>query len=408
MTLRQKTFDAGVLPSRSQGGSSLRHPPPHRGGMKACSRWSGEATRPHQVLDAGGIPACSRWLSEATPPDPKPRNLRTPPGVPATSAHAGVLPSRSQGVSSLRHPPPHRGGMKACSRWSGEATRPHQVLDAGGIPACSRWLSEATPPDPKPRNLRTPPGVPAASAHALDPHQPALPSHFLHQTSRTPDLTRLAERIPLVSRRHRQRPPCPSRGSGGRGRSCPPAGFFETHHLSLRLHTGIEKILVGLGAGIEMSRLPMAGGLRGLHRQCFGTGCRPLLHFESGRTSPGENVPRGVGGVSGKIRCGLRSSAPRLTRSAPSLASLRDADRLDVRHPVVSLVPRSTTGYRLQSLRDSRRPRGKPSPKPRSRSKRAPPKPQSHRRSSRKPQRGGNAIAQGNALGLMSPKNPEP
>jgi hypothetical protein len=34
------------------------------------------------------------------------------------------------------------------------------------------------------------------------------------------------------------------------------------------------------------------------------------------------------------------------------MASLRDADSLMIHCPVVSLVPRSTTGYRIGSLRD--------------------------------------------------------
>jgi len=34
------------------------------------------------------------------------------------------------------------------------------------------------------------------------------------------------------------------------------------------------------------------------------------------------------------------------------LASLRDADSFAIRGPVVSLAPRSTTGYRMKSLRD--------------------------------------------------------
>jgi hypothetical protein len=34
------------------------------------------------------------------------------------------------------------------------------------------------------------------------------------------------------------------------------------------------------------------------------------------------------------------------------LASLRDAEIFSIHSPVVSLVPRSTTGYRMESLRD--------------------------------------------------------
>jgi flagellin-like hook-associated protein FlgL len=39
-----------------------------------------------------------------------------------------------------------------------------------------------------------------------------------------------------------------------------------------------------------------------------------------------------------------------ISRNSPMLASLRDADSVANLHPVVSL--RSTTGYRISSLRD--------------------------------------------------------
>jgi hypothetical protein len=45
---------------------------------------------------------------------------------------------------------------------------------------------------------------------------------------------------------------------------------------------------------------------------------------------------------------GVPSDAPH----PAMLASLRDAFSLSIPHPVVSLVPRSTTGYRISSLRD--------------------------------------------------------
>jgi hypothetical protein len=246
--------------------------------------------------DARGIPSCSRWLNEATPPDQNPPTLAT---------------------------------------------------DAGGIPSCSRWLSEATPPDLNPPESRTPAGVPAIARHAFHPHQSPLPSDLRDETPRTAPRQRVAARTPRLSRRNRQWIGCALRGRRRSGRSCPPARLAETDHLPLRFHAGAEKILVQLAPGFEMPWLPLAGRLRGLHRQCFRAALSPRLHCQSGGTPPGEIVPRGVDRFSGKIRGHLRSAISRLI--PPPMASLRDTLAVSSDDPVVSL--RSTTGYRMRCLR---------------------------------------------------------
>ncbi len=337
------------------------------------------------ISEAGGFTACSRWLSEATPTDPVPPEFRTPAGVPAivvATNHDGIPPGcgnldapPSGGVAraSLNHrlhdfiPPGYRivletrdvkslvlrsdcldaGGISSCS----PTARRHS--DAGGISSCSRWLSEATPPDPVPPEFRTPAGVPANARHAIHTLQPSLPPHLCHQEPGTHDHLPLACRTPLLPRWCRQRSRCVPTGSRWRGRSCPSLGFPEIHPLPRGFHAGIEKILILMDSRLPSAFFPMARGLRRFHRQRIGAGIGETIHRQSGRTSPGQILPRGVDRIPKKVRCGIRRTVSRLNCSTHRtlLASLRDAESFMIHGPVVSL--RSTTGYHISSLRDA-------------------------------------------------------
>lgn len=113
----------------------------------------------------------------------------------------------------------------------------------------------------------------------------------------------------------------------------------------------LKKILVELDPGVEMRRLPMAGGIRRFHRQRLLPCRRPQLHCQSGRTPSDEILSRGVDRLLGEIRRRLRPALSRLTPPI-LMASRRDAEGFAFHHPVVSLVPHSTTGYRLRSRWD--------------------------------------------------------
>lgn len=226
--------------------------------------------------------------------------------------------------------------------------------EAGGFPSCSRWLSTATPPEPMPPEIRTPAGVPAIVRHALDPHLPSLPPHLRDKKSGTHHRGPLACRTPFLSRRNRQRP---RRTATGRRRCCgsrPSSRFPEIHPLSLRFHAGIEKILLLMDPRFPSAILPMARRLRSLHRQRVGAGIGETIRHQSGGTSPDEIIPRGTHRIPQKIRRGIRRALSRLISPIHThlLASLRDAEIFSLHRPVVSLVPRSTTGYRMESLRD--------------------------------------------------------
>ncbi len=226
--------------------------------------------------------------------------------------------------------------------------------EAGGFPSCIRWLSEATPPDPVPPEIRTPGGVPAIVCHALDPHFPSLSPHLRDKKSGTHHRGPLACRTPFLSRRNRQRP---RRTATGRRWCCgsrPSSRFPKIHPLPLRFHAGIEKILILMVPEFPSALLPMARGIRRLHRQRVGAGIGETIHCQSGRTSPGEIIPRGTHRIPQKIRCGIRRALSRLISPVRThlLASLRDAEIFSLHRPVVSRVPRSTTGYRISSLRD--------------------------------------------------------
>ena len=262
-------------------------------------------------------------------------------------------------------------------------------LDAGGIPSCSRWLSIATPPEPIPPEIRTPAGVPAIARHALDPHLPSLPPHLRNKKSGIHHRGSLACRTPFLSRGNRQRP---RRTATGRRWCCgsrPSSHFPQTHPLPLRFHAGIEKILLLMDPRFASTLLPMARRLRRLQRQRVGAGFGETIHRQPRGASPGEIIPRGTHRIHQKIRRGIRRALSRLSfadaggipsgsrwlseatppvsrrseirtpAGVPSdalqpamLASLRDAGIFSLHLPVVSLVPRSTTGYRMESLRD--------------------------------------------------------
>ena len=151
-----------------------------------------------------------------------------------------------------------------------------------------------------------------------------------------------------LPRRHCQRARRPSGRHRRRGGSRSPACLAQTHSVPIEFHPGSKKIILGVGEGIKAPRFPMAGGIRGLHRECLGQRERPALHRWPGGTSSGEIVPGGAGGVFGEIRRFIRSEVSGLNAST-RLASLRDAESGGVCAPVVSL--RSTTGYKRRSLR---------------------------------------------------------
>ncbi|MFM2197007.1 MAG: hypothetical protein RLZZ505_439 [Verrucomicrobiota bacterium] len=296
----------------------------------------------------------------------------------------GILP----GCVLFLEPPP--GGVAPLNHRLMDFIPPgcFPVLDAGGILSCSRWLSAkgATPPEPVHPEIRTPAGVPAIARHALDPHFPSLPPHLRHQEPGADDRLPLACRTPLLPRRNRQRP---RRITTGRRRCCgsrPPSRFPETHPLPLRFYAGIEKILFLMEPRFPSALLPMARRLRRIHRQRVGAGIGQTIHRQPRGTSPGEIISRGTHRIPQKIRRGIRGALSRLIFSnaggissaslrttppvsrrneirtpagVPSdtlhpamLPSLRDAEISSLHRPVVSLVPRSTTGYRLESLRD--------------------------------------------------------
>jgi len=222
------------------------------------------------------------------------------------------------------------------SEFTGDSLRSTNP-EAGGFPACSRWLSSATPPDPVPPEIRTPGGVLAIACHALDPHFPSLSPHLRDKKSGTDHRGPLACRTPFLSRRNRQRS---RRTATGRRWCCgsrPSSRFPEIHPLPLRFHAGIEKILLLMDPRFPSAILPMARRLRRLHRQRVGTGIGETIHCQSGGTSPGEIIPRGTHRIPQKIWRGIRRALSRLIFA-------------DLTRPVVSL--RSTTGYRISSLRD--------------------------------------------------------
>ena len=261
--------------------------------------------------------------------------------------------------------------------------------EAGGFSSCSRWLSTATPPDPVPFEIRTPEGVLAIACHALDPHLPSLPPHLRDKISGTDHRGPLACRTPFLSRRNRQRPRRTATGRRWCRGSRPSSRFPEIHPLPRGFYAGIEEILMLMDSRLPTAFFPMARGLRRFQRQRIGAGIGETIHRQSGRTSPGQILPRGVDRIPQKVWRGIRRTVSRLSFAdaggissgsqwlseatppvsrrngirtpawVPSdalqpamLASLQDADSLTIHRPVVSLLPRSTTSYRMEYLRD--------------------------------------------------------
>ncbi len=211
-------------------------------------------------------------------------------------------------------------GMKSSSEK--RPTQPHH--EATGFKACSRWLSAATPPASRHPTSRTPAGVSANNAYAIDPHQPPLPSDLRHQESRILSLGNLASATPRIPWRNGTRTRRASRGNRWSGRPCPFARFAESHASVGGFHAGIEKSLFVLGAGnMPPDWVSLAGRVCGLHGECFGAGFRAHLHCQSRRTSSEEIVSRGVDWVPPKIGRGFRRAIFGLNPSR--LASLRDA-----------------------------------------------------------------------------------
>ena len=100
------------------------------------------------------------------------------------------------------------------------------------------------------------------------------------------------------------------------------------------------------------SGLPLAGRLRGLHRQRLRTGFRPHLHCQPGGAPSREILPRGVDRVSWKNPA---SPTIRATSIDPRHRCWHPAGMRIVLHSLIRWCrscPRSTTGYRLRSLRD--------------------------------------------------------
>jgi len=222
--------------------------------------------------------------------------------------------------------------------------------EAEGFPACSRWLSAATPPEPEHHENRTPAGVLARDAtHAFHAHQPALPPDFRHQEPRAETCAGVAWPTSRVPRRNSAGPRRPSPRCGRRGRPCTSSRLAQGHPLPGRLHAGIEKSRFRLDSGNPSAAgFPLAGRLCRLHGQRLRPGFRSGLHRPTRGPSPEGTIPERIAGDSQKIRCRIRRAVSGLT--PPLLASLRDASP-GTHGPVVSLVPRSTTGYRLRSLR---------------------------------------------------------
>ena len=228
-------------------------------------------------------------------------------------------------------------------------------FDAGGIRACSRWLSEerATPPENRPQSTRTPAGVPANPRHALDPHLPSL-SYYLHdqkpRTCHCPGMAHSAIRIPRgCGSRHEWN----TTGRWRSSRSCPSSDRSQTHPLPFGFHARVEEILFGLGSGNNQgTRIPMAGGICRVVRERFHAPNDPEIHRWSGRASSCENFPGGTHRIPQEIRGFLRRTLPRLIphHRRHLLAPLPGCVIRAAGNPVVSL--RSTTGYRLISLRD--------------------------------------------------------
>jgi len=319
---------------------------------------------------AEGMATCSRWLSVATPPEPEHHENRTPAGVPAIQTH--TLPPNSTCLEELdeerttlpectEHQTQEAESFPACSRWSSEATPPEPISlsgieadavrqEAEGFPACSRWLSAATPPEPEHHENRTPAGVPARNAaHAIHPHQPALPPDFCHQEPRAPARTGVAWPTPRIPRRNSAGARRPSQRCGRCGRPCSSSRFAQGRPLPRRFHAGIKESRFRLDSGNPSAAgFPLAGRLCRLHGQRLRPGFRSGLHRPTRGPSPEGTIPERIAGDSQKIRCRIRRAVSGLT--PPLLASLRDASP-GTHGPVVSLVPRSTTGYKLRSLR---------------------------------------------------------
>ena len=264
--------------------------------------------------------------------------------------------------------------------------RSHSYTDARGISACSRWLSEATPPEYRHHTTtRTPAGVPAPHAHAIHAHLAPLPHCLCHEEPGT----RHRHGMALASARvfGWSRPWCGWHPTGRRwcrgSRSS--SRRTQTHALSLRLHAGVEEGIIDLDLRDDpAARLPLARGLRGLHRQRLGAARCAALHRPAGGASSPADVSGGIRSSAPEIRNRIRRTVSRLIVRRANIAGTpagvrglvdgssfpvvrwcrfaqppatgwhpcRGANVVRASVPVVSL--RSTTGYRLASLRDGR------------------------------------------------------
>ncbi len=225
--------------------------------------------------------------------------------------------------------------------------------DAGGIPACSRWLSGATPPENHAHTKRTPAGVPAIHHHALDPHLAPLSSRVCHEKPATAPSRRMETSPSRISRRSGSRLGRHTSGNRWRRGSCASSRRPQTHALPLRLHARIEKGIIDLDHRDHPAfRLSLAGRLWCLYRQRIGEIRCATLHRQTRRTSSPKHVPRGIHPHAPKIRHRIRRTVSRLIRTCSSSAGTPSGVQIisTSSYPVVSLVPRSTTGYKLAPL----------------------------------------------------------
>ena len=191
---------------------------------------------------------------------------------------------------------------------------PRTLPDAEGIPACSRWLSEATPPEYRHHTTtRTPAGVPAPHAHAIHAHLAPLPHCLCHEEPGT----RHRHGMALASARvfGWSRPWCGWHPTGRRwcrgSRSS--SRRTQTHALSLRLHAGVEEGIIDLDLRDDpAARLPLARGLRSLHRQRLGAARCVALHRPAGGASSPADVSGGIHSSAPEIRDRIRRTVSRL------------------------------------------------------------------------------------------------
>jgi hypothetical protein len=229
--------------------------------------------------------------------------------------------------------------------------------DAGGILACSRWLSEATPPEHRRSTTRTPVGVLAPHRYAINAHFAALPPRLCHEKSGTYHRRRMAFAPTRLLGRCRAWIGRSASGCGRRGGSCASARWPQAHALSLRLHARIEEGVFCMGCrDNQFASLPLAGGLWGVHRQCISTLRCAGIYRSPGRTSPPTDVSGGIHHVAPEVGSRIRRKIPRLIWCDAHAAGTPAGVRKNVlfSFPVVSL--RSTTGYKLISLRDEEGP----------------------------------------------------